>query len=56
MSALKSDSFRRLQLGIGRPLSREPDVVADYVLKDFSTSEKAALKVMFENAYNLLVK
>jgi PTH1 family peptidyl-tRNA hydrolase len=34
----------RVGVGIGRPESREPDVVARYVLKKMSGSEKGALE------------
>ncbi len=33
---LRTNSFKRLQLGIARPESRDPEVVAKYVLTNFS--------------------
>jgi peptidyl-tRNA hydrolase len=37
---MKTDEFRRLQIGIGRPVSKDEDVVSKYVLSNFSSSEK----------------
>ncbi|KAF4549385.1 Peptidyl-tRNA hydrolase-like protein 2 [Elsinoe fawcettii] len=36
--------FVRLNIGIGRPQSRDPDVVADYVLRPFSEGELRVLQ------------
>ena len=50
-----SDEFRRLRIGIGRPVvngkpSYEPDVVADYVLSDPSPDERDLLDEAVERA------
>lgn len=39
----KTKDIMRLQLGIGRPESRDPDVISEYVLGRMSKSERALL-------------
>lgn len=36
MNKFKTKDLLRLQLGIDRPVSRDPEVVADFVLKKMS--------------------
>jgi PTH1 family peptidyl-tRNA hydrolase len=36
VNILKSDNIRRLQFGINRPESRDPEAVANYVLSNFN--------------------
>jgi PTH1 family peptidyl-tRNA hydrolase len=43
-ASLGKTKWWRIGVGIGRPESREPDVVARYVLKKMSGSEKNALE------------
>lgn len=50
IEALRGNDFKRLQLGIGRPSSRDPDAVAKYVLSNFRNAEKEALLAMFKKA------
>ena len=38
IATVGGNDFRRLHLGIDRPDSNDPDVVADYVLSNFSKS------------------
>jgi PTH1 family peptidyl-tRNA hydrolase len=46
-AALGSEGFWRVRLGVGRPDSTDPDVVADYVLARFSESrEEVGLLVL----------
>lgn len=33
---LKSNDFQKIKIGIGRPNSKDPEVVANYVLGNFS--------------------
>jgi PTH1 family peptidyl-tRNA hydrolase len=40
---MRGVDYTRIGLGIGRPTSRDPDVVAGYVLRKMSPAEKAAL-------------
>jgi PTH1 family peptidyl-tRNA hydrolase len=47
---LGSREFPRLRIGIGRPGDRSPDEVADYVLGDFSRSERADMNEVYERA------
>ena len=42
--------FKRLQLGIDRPVSRSPDDVANYVLQNLSKTEREGLPKMFQKA------
>ncbi|KAG0179495.1 peptidyl-tRNA hydrolase protein 1 [Apophysomyces sp. BC1034] len=46
--SLRSDDFKRVRIGIGRPPNadgnRSPDVVADYVLSKFTSNEISVLK------------
>lgn len=44
MSVIGNTSFARIGIGIGRPLSRESDDVARYVLKKMTPSEKGAIE------------
>lgn len=37
---MKTDDFKRLQLGIDRPNSRDPEIVANYVLTNFNSKER----------------
>ncbi|KAI8873199.1 peptidyl-tRNA hydrolase [Ramicandelaber brevisporus] len=39
----KRDDFTRIRIGIGRPTSNSPDVVADYVLSKFKVLEQRML-------------
>jgi peptidyl-tRNA hydrolase, PTH1 family len=41
-------NFVRIGIGIGRPESREPQVVADFVLSRFEQEELEALKTVFD--------
>lgn len=47
IGALKGKEFKRLQLGIDRPASRQPEDVAKYVLQNFSKAEREGLTQMF---------
>ena len=40
MNALQTNKFKRLEIGISRPESREPEVVSKYVLGNFKNNEK----------------
>lgn len=42
--------FARLRIGIGRPGDRSPDEVADYVLSNFSTSERHVMADVYARA------
>jgi PTH1 family peptidyl-tRNA hydrolase len=48
ISALGSEAFPRIRVGIGRPQSDEPsvgeDAIVNYVLSDFSPQEEAIIK------------
>lgn len=50
IGALGNKDFKRLQLGIDRPSSRDPEVVASYVLHQFSKKERGELAGMFAKA------
>jgi peptidyl-tRNA hydrolase, PTH1 family len=41
---LKGTEYTRIGVGIGRPESREPDVVAGYVLRKMSTQERMKIE------------
>ena len=41
---MKGQKWVRIGVGIGRPESREPDVVAGYVLRKMSGNERAKIK------------
>ncbi|XP_050413482.1 peptidyl-tRNA hydrolase [Patella vulgata] len=56
MNSLKTDAFLRVKLGIDRPVSREPDVVADYVLSEFTTEEKDQVDQIIPAAVKSLQK
>lgn len=43
IASLGTDAVRRVKVGIGRPASRDPDTVADWVLTPFDPEERAAL-------------
>lgn len=45
-----SREFARLRVGIGRPGDRSPDEVADYVLSNFSTSERRVMADVYARA------
>ncbi len=46
--ALATKDYARVRVGVGRPPGRQE--AADYVLKDFSSTEKKDLPVLLENA------
>lgn len=48
---LKTDEFWRVRIGIGRPVSRDEDEVADYVLSKFTANE---MDVLAKKIYPLL--
>ena len=51
IAELGSRDFARLRVGIGRPSAgRSPDEVADYVLGDFSTTERQIMGGVYERA------
>ena len=50
IGAVGGKDFKRLQLGIDRPSSRNPEDVANYVLTNFSKVEREGLPKMFEKA------
>lgn len=52
IQCLGMDDFVRLQVGVGRPLSREPDLVAKYVLSDFEDG-RVKMEVMEAAARSL---
>lgn len=56
IGAVGGNDFKRLQLGINRPASRDPDDVARYVLSNFNKTEREELNAMFAKAEQLLVK
>ena len=43
LAALGTNEVRRVRVGIGRPESRDPDTVADWVLTRFTREEREAL-------------
>lgn len=53
----KNDSYEKIKIGIGRPDSRDPDIVSDYVLSNFSKKEleiiEASSFLKIENYINL---
>ncbi|QLG72221.1 hypothetical protein HG535_0C05750 [Zygotorulaspora mrakii] len=54
-SHLGHGDFYRLAVGIGRPLERDPKIVADYVLAKFTPQELALIQAQaLPNALNLL--
>jgi PTH1 family peptidyl-tRNA hydrolase len=50
IAELGSKQFPRLRVGIGRPDDRSPDIVADYVLGDFSAGERKIMAAVYERA------
>ncbi len=44
IATIGGNDFRRLHLGIDRPKSNDPDIVAAYVLSNFSSDELKTLK------------
>lgn len=48
IAATGSNEFTRVRVGIGRPPGRQP--AADFVLKDFSTSERQTLPILVADA------
>lgn len=36
VSTFGCNSFEKIKVGVGRPQSKNPEIVADWVLKDFS--------------------
>jgi PTH1 family peptidyl-tRNA hydrolase len=43
IGAVGGKDFERLQLGIGRPNSRDPEAVSNYVLQNFTKAERGGL-------------
>ena len=57
IASLKSNDFKRLRIGIGRPKSRDRESVSQYVLSNFSKSETRVLEdkgfpMMFDEIQN----
>ena len=50
-SALGTDNFRRLRVGVGAPVERD---LADYVLSDFSKEDLSDLKIVFDLSKDLI--
>jgi peptidyl-tRNA hydrolase, PTH1 family len=50
IAQLGSREFPRLRIGIGRPGDRSPDEVADYVLSNFSSSERVLMDDVYVRA------
>ena len=50
MEKLGGANFWRLRLGVGRPASKDPRVVSDFVLSRFTSQENAALHDAFDKA------
>jgi PTH1 family peptidyl-tRNA hydrolase len=48
MESIGTGDFTRVRIGIGRPPGRQP--AADFVLRDFTADERAALPNMLEDA------
>lgn len=48
VAAIGTGDFTRVRIGIGRPPGRQP--AADFVLKDFSSDERAVLPNLLEDA------
>jgi len=53
-ASLGKTKWWRVGVGIGRPDSREPDVVGKYVLKKMSPREKSALENSAVGVFNAL--
>ncbi len=50
IGSLKNNEFQRILIGIDRPVSRDPEDIAEYVLSNFSSQEKQTLyEVTFLN-------
>ncbi|KAJ3184286.1 peptidyl-tRNA hydrolase protein 1 [Geranomyces variabilis] len=57
IAALRSDVFRRVRIGIDRPVSKDPAAVGDYVLQRFSDAEHAVLlRTGFPAAHEALMR
>ncbi|KAJ3167867.1 peptidyl-tRNA hydrolase protein 1 [Geranomyces variabilis] len=57
IAALRSDAFRRVRIGIDRPVSKDPAAVGDYVLQRFSDAEHAVLvRTGFPAAHEALMR
>ena len=41
---IKSNDFEKIKIGIGRPNSKDPDVVANYCLSNFPSGKNKNLK------------
>lgn len=54
IGAVGGKEFKRLQLGIGRPNSRDPEAVSNYVLQNFTKAERGGLEAMFQKGEELL--
>lgn len=50
IATLGTQAIRRVKVGIGRPASRDPDTVADWVLTPFDPEERAALPAIVDEA------
>jgi PTH1 family peptidyl-tRNA hydrolase len=48
IAATGSNEFTRIRMGIGRPPGRQN--AADFVLHDYSSTERATLPIMLEDA------
>jgi PTH1 family peptidyl-tRNA hydrolase len=46
LAELVGTDYHRVRIGVGRPLSRDPDAVADYVLARFEEPESAVREVI----------
>ena len=55
-SAMGTNEFDRLQVGIGRPVSRDPQVVQDYVLGKFTPLETSAIEQGIAAAVDILIQ
>lgn len=44
VAALGTDSFRRLRIGIGRPVSKEPSAIVPFVLSSMPEADRAAVR------------
>ncbi len=47
--------YLRLKIGIDRPESRDPEVVCQYVLEDFTKKELTTLDLCFDDIFNTLL-
>lgn len=57
MPGMKALDFSKLGVGIGpRPLSREPDVVARFVLNKLTGAQKAAIEGLAEQAWEACLR